>query len=104
LGVAYRADHVQRTVLGGGWAPFVVGYVILVLGIGFRLWAIVTLGRFFTGQVAIQATGSASRCWRCSRSRGSSSESSTRRRSSRPLGDECRSYAAQTRRLVPGIW
>jgi protein-S-isoprenylcysteine O-methyltransferase Ste14 len=55
IGVGYRADHVQRTVLGGGWAPFVLGYVILVLGVVFRFWSIVTLGRFFTGQVAIQA-------------------------------------------------
>lgn len=54
IAIAYRADHVQRTVLGGGWAPFVVGYAVLVLGIAFRFWAIVTLGRFFTGQVAIQ--------------------------------------------------
>jgi protein-S-isoprenylcysteine O-methyltransferase Ste14 len=52
--IAYRADDVQRTVLGGGWAPFTIGFAMLVLGIVFRFWAIVTLGRFFTGQVAIQ--------------------------------------------------
>jgi len=54
IAIAYQVDHVHRTVLGGGWTPFVVGYVVLVLGIAFRFWAIQTLGRFFTGQVAIQ--------------------------------------------------
>jgi protein-S-isoprenylcysteine O-methyltransferase len=54
VSLAYRADHVERTVLGGGWPPFAAGYVLLVLGVALRWWAIVTLGRFFTGQVAIQ--------------------------------------------------
>jgi protein-S-isoprenylcysteine O-methyltransferase len=54
IAIAYQVDHVHRTVLGGGWTPFVVGYAMLVAGVVFRFWAIATLGRLFTGQVAIQ--------------------------------------------------
>jgi protein-S-isoprenylcysteine O-methyltransferase Ste14 len=58
LGVAialgFRVAHVHRTILGGGWAPFVAGYVVLAAGIVLRAWAILTLGRFFTPTVQIQ--------------------------------------------------
>ena len=54
IALAYRAAHVHTTILGGGWAPFTGGLVVLVAGLLFRAWAIVTLGRYFTGSVLIQ--------------------------------------------------
>lgn len=54
LAIAYRAAHVHATILGGGWAPFVVGFAVLVAGILLRAWAILTLGRFFTPYVQVQ--------------------------------------------------
>ncbi len=38
----------------GGWWAVGIGLAILVCGVAFRLWAIVTLGRFFTFRVTIQ--------------------------------------------------
>jgi protein-S-isoprenylcysteine O-methyltransferase Ste14 len=54
IAIAYRVAHVHSTILGGGWAPFVVGFVVLVAGIVLRVWAILTLGRFFTPFVQVQ--------------------------------------------------
>jgi protein-S-isoprenylcysteine O-methyltransferase Ste14 len=54
IAIAYRAAHIHSTILGGGWAPFVVGFTILVAGILLRAWAILTLGRFFTPYVQVQ--------------------------------------------------
>jgi protein-S-isoprenylcysteine O-methyltransferase Ste14 len=54
LGLAYRIAHVDATILGGGWAVFVVGVVVLVAGFLLRAWSILTLGRFFTPSVQIQ--------------------------------------------------
>ena len=54
VALAFRASHLGSTTWGGGWAPFGVGLAILVAGASFRVWAIVTLGRFFTPVVMIQ--------------------------------------------------
>lgn len=43
------------TLLGGGYAPVVIGLVLLAAGVLLRLWAVVALGRLFTFRVAIQA-------------------------------------------------
>lgn len=52
--VAVRGEHVRSTVLGGGWADYVPGLVLLVLGVALRVWAILTLGRLFKVVVVIQ--------------------------------------------------
>ena len=138
IAIAYRADHVERTVLGGGWAPFVVGYVILVLGVAFRFWAIATLGRLFTAQVAIQESHRVVRSGPYRFVRHPSYTGGlvaliglgialddwlsilvlallplagivVRIRHEEQVltaqfGDEYRSYAAHTSRLVPGVW
>jgi protein-S-isoprenylcysteine O-methyltransferase Ste14 len=39
---------------GGGWWPVISGLAITVAGAAFRIWAIVTLGRFFRLVVVIQ--------------------------------------------------
>jgi protein-S-isoprenylcysteine O-methyltransferase Ste14 len=54
IALGYRVAHVDSTILGGGWAPFVIGFAVLVAGILLRAWAILTLGRFFTPSVQIQ--------------------------------------------------
>jgi protein-S-isoprenylcysteine O-methyltransferase Ste14 len=41
-------------VIGGGWTAVITGVLLMVIGIGLRLWAIFTLGRFFKFQVVIQ--------------------------------------------------
>jgi len=50
---AFRLEHVDATVISG-WGPVISGTVILLAGAGFRIWAIVSLGRFFTVTVTIQ--------------------------------------------------
>jgi protein-S-isoprenylcysteine O-methyltransferase Ste14 len=50
----FRAQHVDATVISGGWAPILIGTVILIAGIGLRVWAMLVLGRFFTVTVTIQ--------------------------------------------------
>lgn len=52
--LGFRAAHVKWASIGGGWAPVVAGLTISALGIGFRIWAILTLGPLFTFVVTIQ--------------------------------------------------
>jgi protein-S-isoprenylcysteine O-methyltransferase Ste14 len=52
--LSFRAAHLRWAVIGGGWAPVAVGLFVAVLGIAFRVWAMLTLGRLFTFVVAIQ--------------------------------------------------
>jgi len=54
LVLGFRSEHVESAVIAGGWAPVVVGTVVLIAGAGFRLWAMLELGRFFTVTVTIQ--------------------------------------------------
>lgn len=54
VALGYRAAHIHSTILGGGWVMFTIGLVVLVVGLGLRAWAILTLGRFFTPSVQIQ--------------------------------------------------
>jgi protein-S-isoprenylcysteine O-methyltransferase Ste14 len=52
---AYAADHVGELGLpGGGWWPVITGLAVLWLGVGFRVWAVQTLGRFFQYTVVVQ--------------------------------------------------
>jgi protein-S-isoprenylcysteine O-methyltransferase Ste14 len=53
LAQAAARAHVA-TLPGGAWWPVIAGLAITVAGAGLRLWAIVTLGRFFRFVVAIQ--------------------------------------------------
>ena len=39
---------------GSGWAWFAVGLLLVWVGLGLRIWAIVTLGRFFRRVVVVQ--------------------------------------------------
>lgn len=41
-------------IAGSGWPPLIVGLCLIWAGIGLRIWAIRTLGRFFRTVVAIQ--------------------------------------------------
>jgi protein-S-isoprenylcysteine O-methyltransferase Ste14 len=40
--------------MGGGWLPVVLGVSIIAAGAALRIWAVVTLGRFFKITVTIQ--------------------------------------------------
>jgi protein-S-isoprenylcysteine O-methyltransferase Ste14 len=55
IALGYRAAHAERAVIGGGWAVFVAGFVLFVAGILLRVWAILTLGRYFTPSVQVQS-------------------------------------------------
>jgi protein-S-isoprenylcysteine O-methyltransferase Ste14 len=53
--LAFRAAHVSWASIGGGWVTVTTGLAVAALGIGFRIWAILTLGSLFTFVVAIQS-------------------------------------------------
>ena len=55
IALGYRAAHADRAVIGGGWAVFAVGFALFVAGILLRVWAILTLGRYFTPSVQVQS-------------------------------------------------
>jgi len=38
-----------------GWAPLVIGLMLIWVGIGLRLWAVRTLGHYFTRVVMVKA-------------------------------------------------
>jgi protein-S-isoprenylcysteine O-methyltransferase Ste14 len=52
--LGFQAAHVAGASIGGGWLTVVAGLTVAALGIGFRIWAILTLGPLFTFVVAIQ--------------------------------------------------
>jgi protein-S-isoprenylcysteine O-methyltransferase Ste14 len=52
VAVRSSADLTSATI-PGGWLPFLVGLVLIWVGIGLRQWAVWTLGRFFTVVVRI---------------------------------------------------
>ena len=52
--IGFRVSEARSTLIGGGWAPVAVGLAVLCLGVGLRVWAILTLGRFFRFVVVIQ--------------------------------------------------
>jgi protein-S-isoprenylcysteine O-methyltransferase Ste14 len=49
------AAHWSGGTLPAAWAWFVLGMFVTAAGIALRIWAVVTLGRFFTTQVRISA-------------------------------------------------
>lgn len=55
INLAFRAAHLNATVIGGGWVPVIAGLATLIGGIALRTWAILTLGRFFKFTIVIQA-------------------------------------------------
>jgi protein-S-isoprenylcysteine O-methyltransferase Ste14 len=55
IGLGFFAVHLEIGVFGGGWTVVILGMLIFLLGLGFRYWAIFTLGRFFVHTVVIQA-------------------------------------------------
>jgi protein-S-isoprenylcysteine O-methyltransferase Ste14 len=54
LVLGFAAADDSSAIVGGGWIPVVVGLLLVVAGVAFRLWAMATLGRLFTYQVSIQ--------------------------------------------------
>ncbi len=54
INLAFRAAHLSAAGIGGGWVPVAAGITVAVIGIAFRIWAILTLGRFFKFVVVIQ--------------------------------------------------
>jgi protein-S-isoprenylcysteine O-methyltransferase Ste14 len=50
---AWCASTVTTTAIPGKWVPFVVGIVLMWLGIALRQWAVLTLGRYFTVVVRV---------------------------------------------------
>jgi protein-S-isoprenylcysteine O-methyltransferase Ste14 len=52
--LGFGLEHVDSTVIGGGWTAVLVGTAILLGGAAFRIWAILALGRFFKFTVSIQ--------------------------------------------------
>jgi protein-S-isoprenylcysteine O-methyltransferase Ste14 len=52
--LAAAARHVERASMGGGPLPVGLGISIVVAGAALRIWAVVTLGRFFKLTVTIQ--------------------------------------------------
>ena len=55
LVAVWSATAAPGTTIPGGWTPFVVGLVLMWLGIALREWAVWTLGRFFTVVVRVAA-------------------------------------------------
>jgi hypothetical protein len=55
INLAFRAAHLRTAALDGGWVPVAAGLTVATLGIAFRIWAILTLGRFFKFVVVIQS-------------------------------------------------
>jgi protein-S-isoprenylcysteine O-methyltransferase Ste14 len=56
LGVALAilvAAHWPGGTLPAPWAWFVAGFVVTAAGVALRIWAVVSLGRFFTTQVRV---------------------------------------------------
>ena len=49
------AVYRHAAVFSDGWAPFLIGELLFIAGLALRLWAILTLGRFFKVTVSIQA-------------------------------------------------
>ena len=52
--LGFRAAHLRSATISGGWVLVAAGLTIAVAGIGFRVWAILTLGPLFKFVVVIQ--------------------------------------------------
>jgi protein-S-isoprenylcysteine O-methyltransferase Ste14 len=52
--LGFGATHLRWAMAGDGWAAVAAGLTVAVLGIGFRVWAILTLGPLFKFVVVIQ--------------------------------------------------
>jgi protein-S-isoprenylcysteine O-methyltransferase Ste14 len=136
--LAFLSVYRHSATFSGGWVPVLVGELLLISGFAFRLWAVLTLGRFFKITVSIQeghtvirdgpyrllrhpsyagllvamvGLGLALETWLgllalillpllgvLIRIRVEESALID------ALGQEYASYAAETRRLIPGVW
>jgi protein-S-isoprenylcysteine O-methyltransferase Ste14 len=54
VGLAFLAVYRHSPSIAAGWAPVIAGEALFVAGLTLRLWAVVTLGRFFKVMVSIQ--------------------------------------------------
>jgi protein-S-isoprenylcysteine O-methyltransferase Ste14 len=54
VGSIMAADRSVATISGPPWWPVIGGITLIWAGLGFRVWAILTLGRFFKVMVVIQ--------------------------------------------------
>jgi protein-S-isoprenylcysteine O-methyltransferase len=55
LGVLFAATAESLALPGPRWGPAVVGFAVFAFGIGFRIWAVRTLGRFFRYTIVVDA-------------------------------------------------
>jgi protein-S-isoprenylcysteine O-methyltransferase Ste14 len=53
LVAVWSAVEITTTTIPGRWVPFLVGLVLMWLGVAVRQWAVWTLGRFFTVVVRV---------------------------------------------------
>jgi protein-S-isoprenylcysteine O-methyltransferase Ste14 len=54
VSAALAAGHRLAPLPGGPWWPVIAGVIVMWLGFAFRIWAIVTMGRFFQVTVVVQ--------------------------------------------------
>lgn len=54
IGLAVVAVFLHSPAFATGWAPVLVGELILIAGLTLRFWAVLTLGRYFKITVSIQ--------------------------------------------------
>lgn len=54
LGLFFALTFPTTAIPGNRWIPVVTGLVLMVIGMAFRVWAIVTLGPLFTRQVMVR--------------------------------------------------
>ena len=53
LVLAFRLTDLGGRLPGPGWLPVAIGLALMVAGMAFRAWSVVTLGRFFTVTVDV---------------------------------------------------
>jgi protein-S-isoprenylcysteine O-methyltransferase len=54
LGLFFALSYPATAIPGNRWVPLVAGLVLMVAGMAFRVWAILTLGSLFTRQVMVR--------------------------------------------------
>jgi protein-S-isoprenylcysteine O-methyltransferase len=54
LGLFFALSFPSTAIPGNRWIPVVAGLVLMVIGMAFRVWAILTLGPLFTRQVMVR--------------------------------------------------
>ena len=54
LGVFFALSYPATAIPGNRWIPLLAGLALMVVGMAFRVWAILTLGPLFTRQVMVR--------------------------------------------------